>query len=86
VISRFIGWFREFGIPVGGVIVNMLIDPEQVNDRSPDFVRNRFAMQNRHLVEIQKRFDTLLRGSAPLFETEVRGVERLGTLAGALFG
>jgi len=26
VITRFIEWFHEFGIPVGGVIVNMLID------------------------------------------------------------
>ncbi|HQT94906.1 MAG: hypothetical protein B7Z61_09885, partial [Acidobacteria bacterium 37-71-11] len=26
VITRFIQWFRDFGIPVGGVIVNMLID------------------------------------------------------------
>src|SRR5512141_2417380 len=24
VITRFIGWFRDFGIPVGGVVVNML--------------------------------------------------------------
>ncbi len=33
VITRFIGWFHDFGIPVGGVIVNMLIDQSQVNDR-----------------------------------------------------
>ena len=26
VIRRFINWFDEFGIPVGGVLVNMLID------------------------------------------------------------
>ena len=26
VITRFINWFTEFGIPVGGVVVNMLID------------------------------------------------------------
>src|SRR5512135_1171884 len=30
VITRFIDWFRDFGIPVGGVIVNMLIDRSQV--------------------------------------------------------
>jgi arsenite-transporting ATPase len=26
VITRFIQWFHDFGIPVGGVLVNMLID------------------------------------------------------------
>ncbi len=32
VITRFINWFHEFGIPVGGVIVNMLIDKASVQD------------------------------------------------------
>ncbi len=26
VVKRFISWFHDFGIPVGGVVVNMLID------------------------------------------------------------
>src|SRR6516225_5762400 len=26
VITRFIGWFHEFGIPIGGVVVNMVLD------------------------------------------------------------
>src|SRR5438876_400024 len=30
VIKRFIQWFRDFGIPVGGVVVNMLIQKDQV--------------------------------------------------------
>src|SRR4030095_13332375 len=30
VISRFIGWFQDFGIPVGGVIVNMVLDKTDV--------------------------------------------------------
>ena len=46
VITRFIGWIHDFGIPVGGVIVNMLIDQKQVNEQSPDFVKNRVAMQD----------------------------------------
>ncbi len=28
VVTRFIQWFKDFGIPVGGVLVNMVIDPE----------------------------------------------------------
>src|SRR4030067_711500 len=38
VITRFINWFNEFGIPVGGVVVNMLIDKESVADDAPEFV------------------------------------------------
>src|SRR5512145_813712 len=72
VITRFIGWFHDFGIPVGGVIVNMLIDQRQVNDASPDFVRNRVAMQDRYMGEIGQKFEGLVRAQAPLFEDEIR--------------
>jgi arsenite-transporting ATPase len=85
VITRFIGWFHDFGIPVGGVVVNMLIDQQQVNDKSPDFVKNRVAMQDRYMVEIWEKFDGMVRAKLPLFETEVRGVEMLQRMGKALF-
>jgi len=85
VITRFIGWFHEFGIPVGGVIVNMLIDREQVNSQSPEFVHNRVAMQERYMEDIWEKFNGSVRSIVPLFETEVRGVEMLSRLANSLF-
>src|SRR6266571_6094663 len=45
VIKRFINWFHDFGIPVGGVIVNMIIQKNEVQADAPDFVKNRVAMQ-----------------------------------------
>ena len=85
VITRFIGWFKDFGIPVGGVVVNMLIDRSQVSERSPDFVRNRVAMQERYMQEIWEKFDGMVRSTVPLYETEVRGVATLQRTAGSLF-
>ncbi|HET7009405.1 MAG TPA: TRC40/GET3/ArsA family transport-energizing ATPase [Anaerolineales bacterium] len=85
VITRFIGWFHDFGIPVGGVIVNMLIDRRQVNDASPDFVRNRLAMQDRYMVEIGQKFEGLVRAKTPLYEDEVRQVASLRQLGDSLF-
>ncbi|CAG1014996.1 Arsenical pump-driving ATPase [Anaerolineales bacterium] len=85
VITRFIGWFHDFGIPVGGVVVNMLIDKNQVNDSSPDFVKNRVAMQDRYMDEIWEKFDGMVRAKLPLYETEVRGVESLKRMADGLF-
>jgi arsenite-transporting ATPase len=55
VITRFIGWFHEFRIPVGCMIVNMLIDQKQVNTQSPGFVKNREAMQDWYLLEIWEK-------------------------------
>ena len=85
VITRFIGWFHDFGIPVGGVIVNMIIDKKQVNDKSPDFVKNRVAMQDRYMLEIWEKFDGMVRANLPLYEKDVRGLETLNTMANNLF-
>ncbi len=85
VITRFIGWFHDFGIPVGGVIVNMLIDQTQVNDKSPDFVRNRVEMQLRYMDDVWQKFEGQVRSTVPLYENEVRGVDSLKRTADSLF-
>jgi len=78
VIKRFINWFRDFGIPVGGVIVNMLIQKDQVRPGAPEFVKNRVKMQQSYMGEIWRDFDGSVRALIPLFDNEVRGVEALG--------
>ena len=85
VITRFIGWFHEFGIPVGGVVVNMLIDKSEVKADSPEFVRNRVAMQDRYMEDIWQKFDGMVRATVPLYETEVRGVDSMRRMGEALF-
>ncbi len=85
VITRFIGWFHEFGIPVGGVIVNMLIDRSEVTDKSPEFVRNRVAMQSRYMDDVWTQFEGRVRSLVPLYETEVRGMDMLNRMANNLF-
>ena len=86
VITRFIGWFHDFGIPVGGVIVNMLIDQSQVNAFSPEFVRNRVDMQARYMDDVWTKFEGRVRSIVPLYETEVRGMPMLARMADSLFG
>jgi arsenite-transporting ATPase len=84
VIRRFINWFDEFGIPVGGVVVNMQIDKSTVGESAPDFVKNRVAMQEEYMGEIWRIFPNV-RAIVPLFETEVQGVEMLNRTAQYLF-
>jgi arsenite-transporting ATPase len=86
VIRRFINWFNEFGIPVGGVIVNMLIDQENAAGDAAEFVKNRVAMQANYMTEIEQTFDGMVRSVVPLFDTEVRGVEMLDRTTEALLG
>jgi len=85
VIKRFIQWFHDFGIPVGGVVVNMVIQKEQVKADSPEFIRNRVAMQDSYMQQIWKDFDNV-RAIVPLFDNEVRGVESLRKVAEHTFG
>jgi arsenite-transporting ATPase len=85
VIRRFIGWFRDFGVPVGGVVVNMVIDAEQVGQDADEFVKNRVSMQAGYLEQIEREFDGSVRAVLPLFETEVRGVGMLTRTADLLF-
>jgi len=85
VISRFIGWFHEFGIPVGGVIVNMVLDREALGESAPEFVRNRVGMQQEHLRTIHEKFGDGVRAVVPLFDQEVRGTAMLDQAAAALF-
>jgi arsenite-transporting ATPase len=85
VIKRFIAWFHDFGIPVGGVVVNMKIDEATVREDAPEFVKNRLKMQEEYMEEIWRSFPDV-RAIVPLFETEVRGVEMLGRTAQAMFG
>jgi len=85
VITRFIGWFHDFGIPVGGVVVNMLIDHAQVDDKSPEFVRNRVAMQAGYMEEVWEKFPGMVRALLPLYESDVRGLPTISRMADNLF-
>jgi arsenite-transporting ATPase len=85
VITRFIGWFHEFGIPIGGVIVNMVMDRTALGTDLPEFVLNRMRMQDDHMETIREKFDGRVRAVVPLFDEEVRGSAMLGRAAAALF-
>ncbi len=84
VISRFIDWFHDFGIPVGGVIVNEVISEADARTGG-EFVQNRVAMQHEHLGEIGQRFPGQVRAILPLYDTDVRGTEALERAGAALF-
>ena len=85
VITRFINWFHEFGIPVGGVVVNGLIQKDQVGKDAAEFVLNRVLMQDEHMAEIWDIFKDRVRAIIPLFETQVKGSKMLGRLMEHLF-
>ncbi len=86
VITRFIGWFHDFGIPVGGVVVNMLLNQKEIGQNPPEFVLNRMRMQDEYMATIWEKFDGSVRALVPLFDQEVKGMVMLRQAGEALFG
>lgn len=84
VVKRFRAWFIEFGIPIGGVIVNGVIQKSGSTQSEVDFIGNRIAMQEQYMHEIEEAFPEV-RGIIPLFESDVRGIEMLSRVANVLF-
>ena len=85
VTARFIDWSSGMGMPVGGVIVNGVMQKGEINERTAEFVRSRIAMQDEHMAEIRSRFSERVRAVIPLFETEVKGSAMLERMATYLF-
>ncbi|MFQ5842233.1 MAG: ArsA family ATPase [Thermodesulfobacteriota bacterium] len=84
VIKRFIGWFKDFGIPIGGVVVNEVIDKSDIHENTTEFILNRIAMQERYRKEVVDSFDNFC-GEVPLFEREVKGLPMITRVTEALF-
>jgi arsenite-transporting ATPase len=84
VIRRFISWFTDFGIPVGGVIVNQVIQ-EEPGARVPEFVQNRMAMQREYLGQIGDDFPGMVRAVLPLYDDEIRATDSLARASADLF-
>jgi len=84
VIRRFIAWFTDFGIPVGGVAVNQVIQ-EEPGTEVPEFVRNRMEMQRQYLAKIGEEFTGMVRAVLPLYDDEIRGTDALARSSADLF-
>ena len=85
MITRSINWFHEVGIPVGGVVVNGLIQKDKVAKDAAEFVLNRIQMPDEHMREIWSIFGERVRAIVPLFETEVKGAAMLQRTVEHLF-
>ncbi len=84
MVTRFLNWFHDFGIPVGGIMVNgLILVPEDT--ALPEFFVNRRKMQAEHLETIWRLFNGQVRTSVPLFDQEIQGVGGLRRLAENLF-
>ncbi|MFX0198582.1 MAG: ArsA family ATPase [Candidatus Hodarchaeota archaeon] len=84
VVTRFISMVREFDIPVGGVLVNMIIPEDAVSGHVSEYLKNKYEEQQDYLSQIEMNLGDLVRGTIPLFESEIQGVMDISKVAEAL--
>ncbi|HEY8394270.1 MAG TPA: ArsA family ATPase [Thermaerobacter sp.] len=86
VVTRFIKMVRAYDIPVGGVLVNGVIRPEEVEKASRDeYLQNKFREQAGYLETIRQELGELVRAYLPLYNSEVQGLARLKQAVADMF-
>lgn len=86
VVTRFISMVRQYDIPVGGVIVNQVIQGSVAAANEEDeYLTNKFAEQVQYMETIQESLGDLVRGYIPLYPTEVTGLAMVQRVAADLF-
>ncbi len=80
------GLFAQFDVPIGGYVVNRVIPHELLEQKIPDYLRNRIQMQDRHLDDIRKAFGSQVLAYVPELERDVTGLAMIEKLAGIMYG
>jgi arsenite-transporting ATPase len=77
--------FAKFDVPLSGYIVNRVLPPELGQGNIPPYLRNRIAMQQKHMAEIRTAFGDDIRAYVPEMERDVTGLAMIERLAQRLF-
>ena len=77
--------FAQFDVPIGGYVVNRVIPHNLLQQKIPDYLRNRIQMQDKYLGEIQAAFGNQVLASVPERERDVTGLAMIEKLAAGMF-
>ena len=77
--------FAKFDVPLSGYIVNRVLPPDLGQGNIPPYLRNRIAMQQKHMAEIRTAFGDEIRAYVPEMERDVTGLPMIERLAQRLF-
>jgi arsenite/tail-anchored protein-transporting ATPase len=78
--------FAKYNVPLSGYIVNRVIPESLAQQQIPDYLRNRLAMQKRHLDTIHKELGADVMTYVPEFERDITGLPMIEQMADTLFG
>lgn len=78
--------FAKFDVPLSGYIINRVLPEELKHQNIPDYLRNRFAMQDKYLKVIEGTFKGQILASVAEMERDVTGIPMIEKVAKSMFG
>ncbi|MFQ6058192.1 MAG: ArsA family ATPase [Anaerolineae bacterium] len=86
VVERFIRMVRSYDIPVGGVIVNQVIQKSVADaSREDEYLRNKYEEQLGYMRTIKEDLGDLVRSFIPLYPRELVSLEMVAEAAEDMF-
>ena len=77
--------FAKFDVPISGYVVNRVLPTELARENLPPYLKNRIAMQERYLDEINASFGSQVLAYVPEMERDITGLAMIEQLARRLF-
>ncbi|MEJ2484417.1 MAG: TRC40/GET3/ArsA family transport-energizing ATPase [Anaerolineales bacterium] len=79
--------FKKYDVPISGYITNRVIPPELMDTASvPEYLRNRFAMQQTYLKKIDEIFGREVLANVQEMERDITGLSMIERMAEMMFG
>jgi arsenite-transporting ATPase len=78
--------FAKFDVPILGYVVNRVLPDELATQNVPEYLKNRIAMQNRYLEQIQSTLGKDVLAYVPELERDVTGLPAIERLATIMYG
>jgi len=78
--------FAKFDVPLSGYIINRVLPNELKDQNIPEYLKNRFQMQDHYLEVIERDFAGEILASVPEMERDVTGLPMIEKMAKAMFG
>jgi len=80
------GLFAKFDVPLSGYIVNRVLPAELKNQNIPEYLKNRFIMQEKYMRVIENSFKGQILATVPEMERDITGLPMIEKIARSMFG
>lgn len=78
--------FAKFDVPLSGYIINRVLPQELLDQNIPEYLKNRFAMQEHYLKVIDSQFSGQVLASVQEMERDVTGLPMIEKVARSMYG